>query len=117
MLTSPNLSKIYNSITAIEYSEFMPRTNPSQSQLTILLDAALYQKVKDKCKNQYGIGVTPLIKMFLKSFVTQAGVGFFIGDVDLQNIFFRWLSKKILQKNRKGSAPLPGPRLKDLYEI
>jgi len=47
----------------------------------------------------------------------QKCVGFFVGDEDLRRVFSRWLSKKSLEKGRDGCAPLPGPKLKDLYEL
>jgi hypothetical protein len=40
-----------------------------------------------------------------------------VGDDDLANLFNSWLSKKKLEKGREGCAPLPGPRLKDLYDL
>jgi hypothetical protein len=81
------------------------------------MDTGLYQMAKDKCKAKFGIGLSPLIKIFLKAFVTQRGVGFYIGDDDLCKMFSRWLGKKMMEKNRKGCAPLPGPQLKDIYEL
>ena len=86
-------------------------------QLTIRMDSELYQLAKAKCQSQFGIGLSPLVKIFLRSFVTQRGVGFYVGDEDIRHLFSRWLSKKKLEKYRKGSAPLPGPRLRDLYEL
>ncbi|MFC1656147.1 hypothetical protein ACFL3C_04725 [Patescibacteria group bacterium] len=88
-----------------------------QQQLTIRMDSELYQMAKNKCKTQFGIGLSPLVKMFLKSFVTQKGVGFYVGDEDLCNLFTRWLSRKKMEIGRKGCTPLSGPRLKDLYDL
>ena|SRR3989338_2716437 len=95
----------------------MTKQQTTKQQMTVIMDRALYEKAKYKCKNQFGIGLSPLIKMFLKSFVSQKGVGFYVGDEDLCNLFNRWLSKKSWEKGRKGCAPLPGPRLKDLYQL
>lgn len=88
-----------------------------QQQMTIRMDSKLYQLAKNKCKTQFGIGLSPLIKIFLMSFVTQKGVGFYVGDDDVCKLFERWLGKKKMERHRKGCAPLPGPRLKDLYEL
>lgn len=88
-----------------------------QVQLTIRMDEELYELAKQKCQEKFGIGLSPLVKVFLKAFVTQRGVGFFIGDEDFCKIFNRWLGKKEMEKYRKGCAPLPGPRLKDLYDL
>jgi len=88
-----------------------------QQQLTIRLDSELYMKARQKCNNQLGIGLSPLVKIFLKSFVTQKGVGFYIGDQDLRELFSDWLRKKRAEIGRKGCAPMMGPRLKDLYDL
>ncbi len=86
-------------------------------QINIQLDEELYQMVKYKCKHRLGIGMSPLIKLFLRSFVTQKGVGFYVGDDDLCDLFGRWLGKKSMEQGREGCAPLPGPRLKDIYAL
>ena len=87
-------------------------------QINIQLDDELYQQVRHKCKNRFGIGISPLIKIFLKSFVTQRGVGFYVGDEDLCELFARWLSKKQWEKGLpKNAFRFPQPRLKDLYEL
>lgn len=88
-----------------------------QKQVSIRMDYELYERAKHKCKTHFGIGLSPLIKIFLKSFVTQKGVGFYVGDDDLCKMFTRWLRKKTMEQGRKGCASLPGPRLKDLYEL
>lgn len=88
-----------------------------QKQMILRLDKELYEAAKRKCKDQFGIGLTPLIKIFLKSFITQRGVGFYVGDDDLCQLFSRWLSKKKFEKSREGCAPFPVPRLKDLYDL
>lgn len=88
-----------------------------QRQLNIRIDEKIYQIVKNKCKEEFGIGITPLIKIFLKTFATQKGVGFFVGDLDLQKIIYDWLRKKYLEKGRQGCAPLAGPNLDELYKL
>jgi hypothetical protein len=88
-----------------------------QRQMTIRLNPELYKQAKEKCKEKFGIGLSPLIKVFLKSFVTQSGVGFYIGDANLCEMFNHWLWKKGMEKHKKGRTPTPGPRLKDLYEL
>jgi len=95
----------------------MPKKQTNMRQLTVQMDSRLYLAARDKCKSELGIGLSPLIKMFLKAFVTQRGVGFWVGDDDLCRLFSRWLSKKRMEIARKGCAPLPGPRLRDIYEL
>lgn len=87
-------------------------------QVNIRLDEELYRLVKFKCNQKFGIGISPLLKIFLRAFVTQKGIGFYVGDDDLCHLFDRWLGKKKLEQGRsKKCLPLPGPRLKDLYEL
>ena len=86
-------------------------------QVNIKLNKELYEKVKNKCTFQLGIGLSPLIKIFLTSFISQKGLGLYIGDEYLSNIVSRWIRKKKLQIYRKGSAPLPGPLLKEIYDL
>ena len=89
-----------------------------KKQFTIRVDFDVYELVKFKCNKKFGIGVTPLIQLFLRSFITQKGVGFYVGDDDLCNLFNQWLGKKMLEQGQsKKSAPFPGPRLKDLYKL
>lgn len=88
-----------------------------QKQITIRIDPELYEQVKNKCQSEWGIGMSPLIKIFLKSFVTQKGVGFYVGDQDLCKMFNTWLRKKEWDKTFKPKTPFPGPRLKDLYDL
>ena len=87
-------------------------------QINIKVDEELYKIVKLKCRRNLGIGIAPLIQIFLRAFVTQKGVGFYVGDDDLCDLFYRWLGKKKAEQGRsKNNAPLPGPRLKDLYDL
>ncbi len=88
-----------------------------QKQLTVRMDAELYRMAQSKCYGQFGIGLSPLIKVFLKSFVTQNGVGFYVGDDDLCRLFAKWLMKKSMDKGKKGGSHLYGPYLKDLYDL
>lgn len=89
----------------------------NQKQLTVRMDAKLYDMAREKCYNQFGIGLSPLIKVFLKAFVSQRGVGFYVGDEDLCRLFTKWLIKKRLNKGIKRGTHLPGPYLRDLYEL
>lgn len=86
-------------------------------QLTVRMDAELYEMAKEKCYSQFGISLSPLIKVFLKSFVTQKGVGFYVGDDDLCNLFAKWLIKKRFNQGKNGGSHLYGPYLKDLYDL
>lgn len=86
-------------------------------KITITLDEELYNRVKYKCNEQMGMPMSPLIKMFLRAFVSQSGVSFVVGDQDLKKLFNHWIVKKSTEIERRGCAPLPGPRLKDLFQL
>ena len=88
-----------------------------QQQLTIRMDAQIYQMAKHKCKEKFGIGLSPLIKMFLHAFVTQAGVGFYVGDQDLCKLFDRWLKKKQFEKSQGSRYNMFGPQMKDIFDL
>lgn len=88
-----------------------------QKQLNIRISPELYEKVQDKCKNKLNISMSTLIKVFLQSFVSQEGVGFYIGEQDLKHLFNRWLLKKEVHKDKNGTGTFRRPRLKDLYDL
>lgn len=96
-----------------------------QKKLTILMNGDLYDEAQEKCYCKLGIALSSLVKVFLKAFVSQRGVGFYIGDDDLCHLFSRWLMKKSWDKDeyrrdwrkRKAGMPDRGPRLKDLYNL
>lgn len=88
-----------------------------QKQLTVRMDENLYEMAREKCYDQFGIGLSPLIKVFLKAFVTQGGVGFYVGDDDLCGLFSKWLMKKRMGKGVKRGSHAYGPYLKDLYNL
>lgn len=85
--------------------------------ITLRLDDDLHQKATLKCKQKFNITLSSLIKVFLSSFASQRGVGFYIGDDDICQLFARWLRmKRDLITNPNGFKVNP-PRLKDLYEL
>jgi hypothetical protein len=49
--------------------------------------------------------------------VSQRGVGFYVGDDDLCQLFSKWLMKKQMNKGRKGGTHLTRPYLRDLYDL
>lgn len=96
-----------------------------QKKLTIVMNSDLYEMSQDKCYDQFSISLSTLIKVFLKAFISQRGVGFYIGDDDLCKIFSRWLAKQSWSKDeyrkewrkRRVGVAIPGPRLKDLFDL
>lgn len=69
-------------------------------QINIRLPDNLYYAVKHKCHEKFGIGISPLIKFFLKAFVTQKSIGFWVGDTDLDKLFRDWVRGKHIEKIR-----------------
>ncbi len=92
-----------------------------QKKLTVVMDEQLYEMAQSKCNERFGIGLSPLIKVFLKSFVTQNGVGFYVGDDDLCRLFARWMIKRQSLRDMKDrnikEGTHCGPYLKDLYSL
>ena len=90
-----------------------------QVKITVRLPKKLHQQAREKCQNEFGIGISHLLKIFLKAFVTQKGIGFYVGDDDLCRLISRWIVRREYEcKNpRSGKYRAPGPRLKDIYEL
>ena len=89
----------------------------NEKQISLRISPELYEMAKHKCKNTYGISMSALIKMFLRAFVKQGGIGFWVGDDDIRKLFNRYLRRKSGEINRKGCFPLPGPQLRDIYDF
>jgi hypothetical protein len=89
----------------------------SKKQINIRLDAELYQLAKEKCEQKFEIGLGPFIKMFLRTFVSQKGFGFFIGDGDVFRTYNNWINKKRLEKSWGYNISLLGPYYKDLFKL
>ncbi len=85
-------------------------------QFTIRIDADVYETAKWKAE-KLGLPLATLIRVFLKAFITQKGVGFYIGDYDLCKLFNRWMSKRQFEKMRGGRVAVIGPKLKDIFEL
>ncbi len=83
-------------------------------KLTIRVDHELNRLVSYKAKQYFGIPLATLLKVFLKAFVSEGGLGFYVGDENLHRLFERWLRKKRAERHRQGCAPLPGPRVQDI---
>lgn len=88
-----------------------------QKQLTVRMNDDLYNAAMWKC-GRMGISLSNLVKIFLRSFVSQRGVGFYVGDDDLCNLFYKWLIKnKPSGKKKDPQRHYVGPYLKDLFDL
>ncbi len=90
---------------------------PKQIQFTIRMNSDLHKKAKTKCKNEFDMCLSTLIKLFLKSFISQKGVGFYIGDDEFYDLLDKWLQKKRFEKKMGVHYPFLGPKLKDLFDV
>lgn len=91
-------------------------------QITLRIPKEMHEKAKAKCEEQFGIGLSHLLKIFLRAFITQKGIGFYVGDDDLCLLITKWLCKREYEKphparQRTGRYRAPGPRLKDIYDL
>lgn len=82
----------------------------------VTLDADLYRAAKWKAE-KLGLPLSTLVRIFLKSFSTQKGVGFYVGDQDLAGLFNQWMQKRQFEKFRGGRVAVIGPKLKDIFEL
>lgn len=89
----------------------------SQKRLNFVLDAELHEQFKHKCKGKYNLTMSALLKVFIKSFVTQDGVSFVVGEPNLRQKFNRWLLKREVQKGPNSRGTFLNTRLKDLYDL
>ncbi|MBN2306509.1 hypothetical protein JXD20_00830 [Candidatus Peregrinibacteria bacterium] len=85
-------------------------------QFTVRIEVSFYEQAKWKA-SKLGLPLATLVKVFLKAMCTQRGVGFYIGDGDLAQLFNRWMDKKQFEKMRGGRVTIIGPRLKDIFEL
>ncbi len=85
-------------------------------QINIRIDEDLYSIAKKKA-DKLGMPLATLVRVFLKSFTTQAGVGFYVGDQDLAQLFNRWMSHRQLEKYRDGRITVNPSRLRDIFEL
>lgn len=77
----------------------------------------LYEMAMYKCENDLNISLSTLVKIFLRSFITQKGVGFYVGDDNLCDLFRRWFMKQQLRKDSPKDPYYAGPYLKDLFRL
>lgn len=85
-------------------------------QLTIRLDPEVHRIASWKA-DKLGLPLSTLIRVFLKAFCSQRGVGFVVGDQDLAQLFNKWMDKKQFEKMHGGRVAVIGPRLKDIFEL
>lgn len=93
------------------------QTTKKQRLLAIRINDDLYEFARRKCHAKFGIGLSSLIKIFLTSFVTQSGVGFYVGDDDLCDLFGKWLIHKKGDRGPRNGFRGYRTYLKDMYDL
>lgn len=92
---------------------------PKKITLTIRLDKELYKQVKYKADKELCMPLATLIRVFLKAFVTQTGVGFFVGNHDLTKLINKWVRHRQFERSRGTRLNLKyNPhKLKDIFDL
>lgn len=76
-----------------------------EAKLTLRIEGELNEQAKFKCQRLFGIGVSTFIKLFLKSFVSQNHIGFYVGDDQFSDALNCELRKKrfnrLMRERRK----------------
>jgi len=85
-------------------------------QINVRIDHETYKIAKLKA-DKLGLPLGTLLRIFLKSFTTQRGVGFYVGDQDLTKLFNNWMRKRQFEKDRGSRVAVITPRLKDIFEL
>lgn len=85
--------------------------------LTIRLDEDLYRQARQKADKKLCMPLATLIRVFLKSFVTQPGVGFFVGDHDLTDLINKWVSHRDFERLRDGRLTIKNIKLRDIFDL
>lgn len=88
----------------------------NKKTFTVTIDADLYGMAKWKA-DKLGFPLATLVRVFLKSFTTQRGVGFYVGDQDLVKMLNSWMHDRQFEKAGGGRMNVVGPRLKDIFEL
>jgi len=86
--------------------------------ITIRLDEELYRQAKHKADKELCMPLATLLRVFLKAFVTQAGVGFFVGNHDLAELINKWVRHRKFERSRNTRLNLNNSyRLRDIFDL
>lgn len=79
----------------------------TEVKITIRIDATLNERAAQKIHGLFGIGLSTFVKIFLKSFVDQKNIGFYMGDHEFNEGMARPLRKRqvgAMRRERKTLA-------------
>lgn len=88
-----------------------------QVTITIRLDEDLYKQAKIKADKKLCMPLATLVRVFLKAFVTQSGVGFFVGNHDLTELINKWVSHRKFEKMHGGRVNMNYIKLRDIFDL
>jgi len=85
--------------------------------ITIRLDEDLYKQAKYKSDKKLCMPLATLVRVFLKAFVTQTGVGFFVGNNDLTDLINKWVRHRDFERSRDGRLTIHNMKLRDIFNL
>lgn len=88
-----------------------------KKKLTIEIDADLYRIAKYKADKKLCMPLATLVRVFLKAFVSQNGIGFFVGDHQLTELINKWVRKRDFERMRNGRVSVITNRLRDIFDL
>jgi antitoxin component of RelBE/YafQ-DinJ toxin-antitoxin module len=90
---------------------------PKKVTITIRLDEDLYKEAKQKADRVLYMPLATLIRVFLKVFISQEGIGFFVGDHNLKKLINNWIRHRNLERFRQRRDTVHPSRLKDIFDL
>lgn len=86
--------------------------------ITVRLDEDLYKQAKFKSDKRLCMPLATLLRVFLKAFVSQRGVGFFVGDHDLTELINKWVRHREFERSRNTRLNIYNShKLKDIFDL
>jgi len=85
--------------------------------ITVRLDEDLYKQAKFKSDKKLCMPLATLIRVFLKAFISQKGVGFFVGDQELTEVINKWVRKRDFERSRNGRLSIINNKLRDIFDL
>jgi hypothetical protein len=88
-----------------------------KKKLTVVLDEDLYKQAKLKSDKKLCMPLATLVRVFLKAFVTQKGVGFFVGESELTELINKWVRHRDFERSRDGRVTIHNNKLRDIFDL
>jgi antitoxin component of RelBE/YafQ-DinJ toxin-antitoxin module len=85
--------------------------------ITIRLDEDLFKEAKYKADKILCMPLATLIRVFLKAFTTQKGIGFFVGEQDLVELINKWIHHRQFERESEKRYTIHNNRLRDIFDL